>query len=324
MWKTFIRRFVILLPQLIGVSLLIFILAEFMPGDALSGMFRDDPTMSAEQIQALRVQLGIDGPWTTRYVRWISDIAQGNFGQSLTHSRPVIELIGERMGNTVLLSTLSVIIVYSFALPLGIIAGKYKGRMPEKIISFYNFVQMAIPTVVFALVLQWVFAISLGVLPLRGSVDVNVVARGDVFEIITSRLQHALLPALALSLLAGVGVIQFLANEINDQKELDYVTLARAKGVPLKDVYQKHIFRNSLLPIAANFGPIVVGLFSGAVIIEQMFTFNGMGRLFLTSIMGHDWPVVNFLVIFYGTLTIVGFLLSDIALTIFDPRIRIK
>jgi len=324
MWKTFIRRFVILLPQLIGVSLLIFILAEFMPGDALSGMFRDDPTMSAEQIQALRVQLGIDGPWTTRYVRWISDMAQGNFGQSLTHSRPVIELIGERMGNTVLLSTLSVIIVYSFALPLGIIAGKYKGRMPEKIISFYNFVQMAIPTVVFALVLQWVFAISLGVLPLRGSVDVNVVARGDVFEIITSRLQHALLPALALSLLAGVGVIQFLANEINDQKELDYVTLARAKGVPLKDVYQKHIFRNSLLPIAANFGPIVVGLFSGAVIIEQMFTFNGMGRLFLTSIMGHDWPVVNFLVIFYGTLTIVGFLLSDIALTIFDPRIRIK
>lgn len=324
MWKTFIRRLIILIPQLIGVSLLIFILAEFMPGDALSGMFRDDPSMTPEQIQELRVMHGLDGPWTTRYVRWLGDMAQGEFGMSLTHSRPVTELIGERMGNTVLLSTLSVVIIYSFALPLGIIAGKYKGKTPEKIISFYNFVQMAIPTVVFALVLQWVFAISFGILPLRGSVDVNVVARADFWEILISRIQHALLPALAMSLLAGVGIIQFLANEINDQKELDYVTLARAKGVPLKDVYKKHIFRNSLLPIAANFGPIVVALFSGAVIIERMFSFNGMGRLFLTSIEGHDWPVVNFLVIFYGALTIVGFLLSDIALTIFDPRIRIK
>jgi len=324
MWKTFIRRLIILIPQLLGVSLLIFILAEFMPGDALSGLFREDPTMSPQQIYELRVLHGLDGSWYTRYVRWLGDMLQGNFGQSFTHSRPVTDLIGERLGNTVLLSTISVVIIYSFAIPLGIIAGKFKGKAPEKIISFYNFVQMAIPMVVFALVLQWIFAITLGIFPLRGSVDVNVIADGSFWQIMFNRIYHAILPALSMSLLAGVGIIQFLANEINDQKELDYVTLARAKGVPLKDVYKKHIFRNSLLPIAANFGSVVVGLFSGAIFIEQLFSFNGMGRLLVTSISGQDWPVVNFLVIFYGTLTIIGFLLSDIALTIFDPRIRIK
>jgi len=324
MWKTFLRRLIILVPQLIGVSLLIFLLAELMPGDALSGHFREDPTMTQAQIDALRIQYGLYGPWYTRYITWVGNMLTGDFGTSLTHRRPVVELVGERMGNTVLLSTISVLIIYSFALPLGIIAGRHKGKTPEKIITFYNFIQMAIPMVVFALVLQWVFAIGFGIFPLRGSVDVNVINQGSTLDIFISRIHHALLPALSMSLLAGVGIIQFLANEINDQKELDYVTTARSKGVPLKDIYKRHVFRNSLLPIAANFGPVVVGLFGGAVIIENMFTYNGMGRLFVMSISGQDWPVVNFLVIFYGALTILGFLLSDIALTVFDPRIRIK
>jgi len=295
-----------------------------MPGDAISGMFRDDPNMTPEILHELRVMHGLDGPWYSRYLTWVGNMLQGDFGWSIIRSRPVMDVVGERIGNTVLLSTVSVIIIYSFALPLGIIAGKNRGKWPEKIISLYNFLQIAFPTIVFAIVLQWFFAIVLGWFPLGGSVSVQTVTRGDFWEILFSRLQHVLLPALAGSLLAGVGIIQFLANEINDQKEMDYVTLARSKGVPLRDVYRKHIFRNSLLPIAMNFGSVVVGLFSGAVIIETIFSFNGMGLLFVHSISQQDWTVVNFLVVFYGTLTILGFLLSDIALTVFDPRIRIK
>ena len=324
MIKTLIRRLIILIPQLIVVSLIIFFLAELMPGDALTGLFREDPDMTPEIIQALRYQHGLYGPWTTRYVRWIGDMLQGNFGRSILHHRPVVDLMGERMGNTVLLSTLSVIIIYSFAIPLGIIAGKHKGKLPERIISLYNFLQIAFPAIVFALVMQWLFAIIFPIFPLRGSIDVTVVSRGDFWEMLFSRIRHAILPALSLSLLAGVGIIQFLANEINDQKELDYVTLARSKGVPLKDVYKKHIFRNSLLPIASNFGAVIVTLFTGAIFVERIFSFSGMGDFFITSILAQDWPVVNFLVMFYGALTIVGLLISDIMLTIFDPRIRIK
>jgi len=324
MIKTLIRRLIILIPQLIVVSLIIFLLAEFMPGDALSGLFRDDPNMTQEMMDEIRRAHGMYGPWYVRYVRWIGNMVQGNFGRSFSHNRPVIDIIGERMGNTVFLSTVSVIIVYAFAMPLGIIAGKHYGKLPEKIISFYNFLQIAFPTVVFAIVLQWIFAITLGVFPLRGSIDVTVVSGGNFWAMTWSRIQHVILPALSMSLLAGVGIIQFLSNEINDQKERDYVTTARSKGVPIRDVYNRHILRNSLLPIAMNFGGVVVGLFGGAVIIERIFTFNGMGNLFVTAIGVQDWPVVNFLVMFYGSLTIVGFLISDIALTVFDPRIRIK
>ena len=324
MIKTLIRRLIILIPQLIVVSLLIFFLAELMPGDALSGSFRDDPDMTQEMIDYIRRQHGMYGPWYVRYTTWLGNMVRGDFGRSIVHNRPVMVLVGERMGNTVLLSTVSVVIIYLMALPLGIIAGKHRGKMPEKIISGYNFLQIAFPTVVFALVIQWIFAILLGWLPHSGSIDVRIVANGDFWEMTWSRLQHIILPALAGSLLFGVSIIQFLSNEINDQKEMDYVTTARSKGVPMKDVYQKHIFRNSLLPIASNFGGIITGLFGGAIIIERIFAFHGMGALFLSAINAQDWPVVNFLVMFYGSLTVIGILISDIALTVFDPRIRIK
>jgi len=323
MWKTTLRRFIILIPQLFALSILIFVLAEFMPGDALTGLW-EDPTMCPYEVRAIRERHGLYDPWYVRYVRWVGNMFRGDFGNSLVHRIPVTDMIGERMGNTILLSTLSVLIIYAFAIPLGIIAGRFHGRWPERAISFYNFIQLAFPNVVLALMLQWLFALRLGWLPLVGSVDVLTVAQGSTFQIFLSRIEHATLPALALSLLAGVGVIQLLANEINDNKNMDYANLAISKGVPLNQVYTRHIFRNALLPIAASSGGIIVGLFSGAVITETIFSYNGMGRLFVSSIGGQDWPVANFLIIFYSTLSVIGFLISDIVLTIFDPRIRIK
>lgn len=328
MWKTTVRRLIILIPQLIGVTMVVFILASFLPGDPLTGGWAgtedgDDPLMQ-ERIEELRERFGLNDPWPVRYGRWIGNMFRGDFGRSLVHFRPVTELMGERMPNTLLLSVMSVIIVYSFALPLGLIAGRYRGKLPEKVISSYNFIQMSFPVAAFAVLLLWFFAIYLRWLPLSGSVDVRVIASGSAFEIWVSRIRHALLPALAGSLLAGVGIIQFLGNEINEQKNQDYTTLARSKGVPMGHVYRKHIFRNAILPIVAGFGAVITGLFGGAVIIENIFIYNGMGRLFIEALGTNDWAVVNFLVLFYAALTIIGVLISDISLTVFDPRIRIK
>jgi len=325
MIKSIIRRLIFLVPQLIIVSLAVFILAEIMPGDALGIMLQNNPYMTPEEIAILTAQFEAQmATWYGRYFTWIGNLVRGNFGYSLRSHRPVITLVGERLGNTVFLSTVSVIILYSFAVPLGMIAGRRYGQWQEKAISLYNFLQMAFPTVVFAITLQWVFAIALGIFPLSGTVSIQAVTRGYFWEILWSRIQHVILPALAGSILGGIGIVQFLADEINNQREMDYVTTARSKGVPMKDVYNKHIMRNSILPITMNFGFIITGLFGGGVIIESMFLFHGMGTLFLGAINQQDWPIVNFLVIFYGVLTVVGFLLSDIALTVFDPRIRIK
>ncbi|MCL1995778.1 MAG: ABC transporter permease [Defluviitaleaceae bacterium] len=322
MWKALVRRFLIFIPQIIGVTIVIFILAEFMPGDALSGLYMD-PTLDPIAIEAMREAHGLNDPWNVRYVRWVTNMLQGDFGMSIQWHRPVLEVVGERIGNTIFLSLLTVIIVYIFAIPVGLIAGRYKGKMAEKAISVYNFIQLSIPLVVFAVMLQWVFAILLIWFPLRGSVSVDAVG-GGFFEVFLSRLHHAMLPALSMALLSGVGVIQFLANEINDQRSTDYPLTARSKGVPIGKVYTRHIFRNSILPIVAGVGGIIVGLFGGAVIIETLFTFFGMGQLFVASIAIQDWPVANFLIVFYASLSMIGFLISDIALTIFDPRIRIK
>lgn len=323
MWKTFIRRLLIMIPQLIGVTLIVFMLADIMPGDALTGQFSHDPTISAELEWERREAAGLNDPWPVQYVRWVGNMLQGDFGTSLQWHRPVTDLIEERLGNTVLLSTVSVIIIYSFAVPLGIIAGRYKGKTPEKIISFYNFIQLAFPSVVFAILLQWALALHFQWFPLRGSVDVRVMNDGW-WAVMLSRLHHVILPALSIALVSGVGIIRFLSNEIHDQKNADYSTMARAKGVQDRELYTRHVLRNSILPIAASSGSVVVGLFSGAIIIENIFTFQGMGQLFVSSISIGDWPVVNFLVVFYASLTVLGFFISDLMLTLFDPRIRIK
>jgi len=312
-----------MIPQLIGVSIAVFFLAELMPGDALSGIFVPDGTIDPDRIHEMRVDAGLYDPMWERYTRWVGNMLRGDFGSSLQHRRPVLELIGERLSNTLLLSTISMIMIYAFAVPVGMISGRFRGKLPDKIITSYNFMQMAFPVVVFAVILMWVFAIILQWFPLRGSVDVLLVNE-SWWVVMRSRIYHAILPAVAGSALLGVGIIQFLGNEIHDQKNMDYTTTALGKGVPLNEVYSKHIFRNSLLPITNGIGPALVGLFGGAVIIENLFTFRGMGHLFVSSLNARDWPVVNFLIIFYATLTVIGFLISDILLTVFDPRIRIK
>ncbi|MCL1996760.1 MAG: ABC transporter permease [Defluviitaleaceae bacterium] len=302
MWLTFLitRRILIFGLQIIGITVVLFALAEFYPGLHIGGTVN---------------------PWYVRYFWWASNILRGNFGT--VQGIPVTTLVAERLGNTLFLSTLTITIVYSFAIPLGYIAGRYKGKPPERVISIVNFIQLTIPAYIFALVLQWVFAIHLGVLPLRGSVSVLVVG-GDFIEVLISRFQHAILPAFSMAMLAGSGILQFLANEINDQKSFDYPLTAMSKGVPATNVYKKHIFRNSILPLCTDLGTTIAGIFSGSIIIEQMFTFNGLGNFFVSAAMSGNWTIVTFMVMFYSTVTLFGFLVSDILLTIFDPRIQVR
>jgi len=202
-----------MIPQLIGVSIIIFIIAEFMPGDAL-GILIDDPTMDPARIQQMRIDAGIYDPMWTRYITWVTNMFRGDFGRSLTWRRPVIELVGERLSNTMLMSTMALIMLYLWAVPIGLIAGRFRGKLPDKIISFYNFIQMSFPTIVFAVILLWVFAIILQWFPLSGSRDALLVHQ-SWWVVMRDRIWHAFLPAFASSVLGGVSIVQFLGNEVN-------------------------------------------------------------------------------------------------------------
>ncbi len=320
MWKTVLRRVVIMIPQLFVLSLLVFILAKFMPGDPFTGLIT--PETDPARIEELRERAGLNDPWYMQYARWVGNLVQGDLGTSYRFKQPVEDIIGEKGLNTLWLSLLSVILLYLIAIPLGMLAGRYNNSKLDKAIVLYSFISYAIPTFVLALLFLFLFGYTLHWFPTIGSVDVSAVPGS--FDWYWSKIYHLILPAITFAILGTTGVIQYLRSEIIDAKSLDYVRTARSKGIPMKKVYSKHIFRNSLLPIAAFLGFTITGLLGGSIFIETIFGYPGMGQLFITSILSRDYSVITALVMLYGFLTLLGSLLSDIIMSIVDPRIRIE
>ena len=323
MWKTLARRVLILIPQLIVISLLIFILAAIMPGDAISGLI--SPDLPFEEMQRLRELHGLTDPWYVRYFTWISGILVGDFGMSIAHMRPVTEVIGDRIGTSFTLGAFTLVLTYLIALPLGVIAGKRSGTIIDKAILTYIFVALAMPTMVLGiLMIFWFSPIGLGWFPMTGTVDAFVQAHGTGFEILISRLYHLLLPAMTGALLSVIGIVFMLRANIIDRKASDYVIFARSKGVPSRVIFGKHILRNSLIPVAAGLGLAIVGIFMGMIFIERIFHIPGIGLLFLDAINRRDFSVANALIIMFSVLIAAGVFISDIILSILDPRIRIR
>lgn len=319
MWKTIIRRILIMIPELILLSVLVFMLAKLMPGDPFTGLLT--PQTSATQVHELKVQAGLYDPWYVQYWRWIVHMFQGDLGMSYQFKSPVANLIAERATNTLWLSLLTVILSYAIAIPLGVIAGRYENTKRDKLIQFYSFVVYAIPAFVFYLLGVYFFGYKLHWFPTSGSVSVSA---DSGLSYLFSRLDHMILPALLMAILSTTSIIQYLRSEIIDNTNQDFVKTARSKGVSEKMVFWKHILRNSLLPIAAFFGYSITGLLGGSIFLETIFGYPGMGLLFMDSIVSRDYSVITALVMLYGLLNLIGTLLSDIVLSIVDPRVRIE
>ena len=320
MWKTILRRVLLMLPQIFILSVLAFLIAKMMPGDPFTGLIT--PETDPNTIEALRVKSGFYDPLPVQYWNWISKAFRGDFGLSYTYKYEVTKLIGQRIGNTVWLSLLTMILTYLIALPLGMIAGRFQNSWADKAIVVYTFITYSIPVFVFALVLLWLFGYTLGWFPTRGSVDSDVVA--GTLGYYVNKFHHMILPAFTMAILSTTGTIQYLRTGVIDAKSQDYVRTARAKGVPENVVFNRHIFRNSILPIAAFLGYEFTGLIGGSVFIENIFSYPGMGNLFVTSILGRDYSVILALLLLFGTATLLGTLLSDIIMSIVDPRVRVQ
>lgn len=319
MWKTVLRRVLLMIPQIIILSVIVFVIAQMMPGDPFSGKI--NPNTDPAQIEALREQLGLNDPVLVQYGRWVKNVFQGDFGQSFTYKVPVTQLIGQRVGNTIWLSILTLILTYAIALPLGMLAGRYDNSKLDRGVVLYNYISYAIPTFVLALLFVWIFGYKFGWFPTQGSVDLGI-AKGT-FQYVANRFYHMILPAITAALLGTTGIIQYLRSEVIDSKHEDYVKTARSKGVPVEKVYSKHIFRNSILPVASSFGYQITGLIGGSVFIENIFAYPGMGQLFIQSITSRDYSVVLATMLLTGIMVLFGTLISDIILSIVDPRIRI-
>ena len=204
---------------------------------------------------------------------------------------------------------------------MGITQGRYQDKWQDQAIQIFNYITFAVPGFVVYILGLWLFGYTLNWFPISGSVSANA---SGFFGILLSRLDHMILPAILAAIISTTVTVQYLRTGIVDNKVEDYVRTARSKGVPEKVVFNKHILRNSLLPIAAFFGNTITGLLSGSVIIETVFSYPGMGKLFIDSISQRDYTTLTALILIYGILTLIGNLLSDIIMSIVDPRIRIQ
>ena len=320
MWKTILRRVLAMIPQIIILSLFIFILAKAMPGDPFTGLI--NPNMDAATIEKMREAAGLNNPWYVQYWDWVTNAVQGDFGQSFLFKLPVTDIIGQRVTNTIWLSVLTAILTYLIALPLGLFSGRYQNSLFDKGVVVYNFISFAFPIFIFALLMLFIFGYRLEWFPTTGSVASGL--EPGTFAYFTSKLYHMILPAISQAILATAVTIQYLRNEVIDAQQMDFVRTARAKGVPTNKVFTRHIFRNASLPIAAQLSYEISALISGSVIIEQTFAYPGIGKLFIDAINGRDYSVITALVLILGIVTIVGNLISDIVMSIVDPRIRIQ
>ncbi|WP_087972472.1 oligopeptide ABC transporter permease [Oceanobacillus rekensis] len=320
MWKFIIRRLIITFPQLIVLSVLIFLMAQAMPGDALTGQV--DPNVSPAIKEQLREKLGLNDPWHIKYADWVGGVVQGDFGDSFRFKMPVTDLLEQRIINSFWLAVVTLIFTYIIAVPLGLLSGRYNDTILDSSITGYTYIGFATPLFIFALIMLWIFGYQLGWFPTSGSVSPGL--EPGSLEYIISKFNHLLLPAISMALIQTVSTVQYLRSEIVDTKQKEFIVTARAKGASEARVYNKHILRNSLLPIAAFFGYEITMLITGTIFVEQIFGYPGMGQLFLESINLRDYSVVNAIVLLFGSAAILGALLSDIILSIIDPRIRIK
>ncbi|MEL3906848.1 MAG: ABC transporter permease [Treponema sp.] len=323
MWKTVVRRILIMIPQLFILSIIVFLIGKMMPGDPFTGLITN-PKVDAHRIEELREKAGLNDPWPVQYKNWMKRVLlHGDFGMSYTYKLPVKDKIMLPARNTLWLSLLTVILTYLIGVPLGVFSGRYDGSKFDKGVMVYTFITYAIPIFILSLVFLLLFGYRLQIFPTSGFVSLEAMS-GTKGHFIASRIYHMLLPAITAALLRTTGIVQYLRNEVIDAKSQDYVKTARSKGVPINKIYSRHIFRNSLLPIAAFFGFTVTGLLAGSVFIETIFMYQGMGLLFIESIFSRDYSVINALTLMYGSLALFGSLISDIIMIIVDPRIRIE
>lgn len=290
-----------------------------MPGDPFSGEIDPNNTNPA-YIEEMRESLGYNDPILVQYKRWVTDVMQGEFGKSTTYKKPVLDVIIEKLPNTIFLAVTALLITYILAFGLGMYAGRKPYSLGDHAIAIFNYGGIAIPQYIIAIIAIYIFAFKLGWLPSSGSIKPGLMEGAWAFW--SSRIYHVVLPAITLGLFSTASYTQFLRNDVIQNSQKDFVRSARARGTSESKIYYKHILRNSIIPLITFLGFDIAALIGGAIITETIFTYPGIGQLFIDSVHKRDYPIVMTLTMIFSLLTLFGNLIADILYGIVDPRIR--
>ncbi len=309
-----LRRLLGMVPLLLGISLLLFVIIHLAPGGPMDA-FVDNPSVTPEALEQMKVAYGLDQPLPVQYLKWVQSMLRGVWGYSIRSGRPVTQEIGERLPATLLLGGSALALSMALALPIGVITAALRRSAWDHALTLLSFAGISIPVFWLALMMQLLFAISWGWLPVAGYETIGAGGLAD-------RLAHLAMPAVVLALATVAAWSRYVRASMVDALGQDYIRTAYAKGHSTTGVLIKHALRNALLPVVTVVSMEMASIISGAVITETVFAWPGIGRLFVESMDGRDYPVLMALMMMGSAALVLSNLAADIVYALIDPRIR--
>ncbi len=312
-----IRRILQMIPLMVGISLIIFLIIQAAPGGPEQMMLQSGLTIDPSVIEAYRHRLGVDQPIYIQYFKWISAFITGDLGISYTSTRPVLTMIMERLPATLELMTVSFILAAMIAIPMGIYSALRQYSFFDMVATTSSFLGIAMPVFWFGLILQLVFSVRLGWLPVSGTETVGNTSFGD-------HVLHLILPSIVLSLHYIAGWSRYMRSSMLGVIGSDYIRTARSKGLKENIVIFRHAVKNALIPVITIMALHMAALFSGAVITETIFSWPGIGRLFIQAMYARDYPVLMGILMMGSFMVVIFNLIADLIYGWLDPRISYK
>ena len=307
------RRFLIFIPTLILLSMLLFLGLEAGPGDAAS--FLINPEFPSDQVERIREELGLNRPLPLRYVSWVRELLAGNLGYSMLDGKAVRDLLAARVPRTLSLMAFSIVLAVTFGVVLGVVSSLYQYSVIDNALTFVGLLGISTPAFFTGMLGILLLSLRLKLLPIGGV--------GTEPGILVA-IQHALLPAGVLAFRSGSEFLRYTRGAMLDALNRDYMALAKSKGLTVRRVTVVHGLRTALIPVATIIIlrlPVLVG---GSVIVEQVFSWPGMGTMLINAARAQDFPVVVTVALLIGTVLLFASLLADVLLAIIDPRVRLR
>jgi peptide/nickel transport system permease protein len=322
-----VRRFIIMVWTLIGISVLVFIIIQLPPGDYLSTYIAEIQAMGEriadEKIQFLREQYGLDKPLWQQYLVWVTGLLQGDLGYSFEYNQPVADVIGDRLFLTLVLNFFTVLFIYIVSFPIGVYSATHQYSAADTSLSFLGFLGLATPNFLLALILLYLTNVWFGT-SIGGLMDPEYVNRPWSVGKALSVLEHLWVPVIVIGTSGTAGMIRRLRANLLDELQKQYVTTARAKGVPEGRLLRRYPLRMALNPFISDIGSLLPQVVSGSVIVSAVMSLPTTGPMLLSSLQSQDMYLAGSFLMFLAVLTVIGMLISDILLAVLDPRIRLS
>lgn len=319
MSKYFLRRVLISIPTLLGISLVLFTVLALAPGDPFEEL-ATNPNVPAEVRLNLRTQFGLDDPIPVRYVRWVTAMVKGDWGFSFTSRVDVSTLIMQRLPTTLFVLGTAQLLGLLVALPIGIYSAVRPYSIFDQITTTFAFIGFSLPTFFTGLLFILLFSIYLDWLPFIYRADISATGWRWVWEM----ARQAIMPIAVLGLFQGAAMTRFVRSAVLEVIKLDYVNTARSKGLSERVTIIKHVVRNALIPVVTLVALQIPGIFTGAVITEQIFRVPGIGSLLISAILSNDTPVIMSITFVFSALVVLFNLIADVVYGWLDPRISLR